>query len=379
MYDAMKRHEVQTLKKAGLSDQRAAAVAAVSERTVRRVKGEPPARLEEESGATRVGRPSKVEAFRELVAGILQKEPDLLTVEVLHRARQAGYTGGKSALYDLAASLRPISTAPVVRFEGLPAEFSQHDFGSVAVRYLSGTTEKVHFFASKLKYSRWSHVAIVPDEKIESLVRSLLSSFESFGGVPLVAVFDNPKTIVLGRVGERIEWNPTFGQVALDYRFAPELCAPRRANQKGAVENLVGWVKRSFFKVRRFHDRADLEEQLRQWHHEVNNERPSRATSLIPVARIEEERKRLRPLCIPPADYALRFAVMVGPTGVVEFQKIRYSMPPESIGFPATLFLYQDRVRIVARKYEVEHPRYPQAGNTSFLPEHRAAMLASVS
>ena len=68
----------------------------------------------------------------------------------------------------------------------------------------------------------------------------------------------------------------------IDYRFAPELCTPRRANQKGAVENLVGFVKNSFFKVRRFHDRQDLERQLVEWRHEVNEVRPSRATGVPP-------------------------------------------------------------------------------------------------
>ncbi len=378
MYGVMKRHEIQVLKNAKISNFDVAKVTEVSVRTVQRVAKEPPI-VDEVGTSTRVGRPSKVEAYRALIQEILAGSPDLLSLEILRRVREVGYTGGKSAIYDLIAQMRSPEKPPMVRFEGLPAEFSQHDFGCVDVTYLSGGGERIYFFASRLKYSRWSEVRIVPNQKVESLVRALLSSFDGFGGIPLVAVFDNPTTVVIGRKGDQIEWNSTFGQVALDYRFAPELCAPRRANQKGSVENLVGWVKGSFFKVRRFHDRADLEEQLREWHHEVNHERPSRATNVIPAARIEEERKRLRPLCIPPADYALRFAVMVGPTGVVEFEKIRYSMPPESIGFPATLFLYEDRVRIVARKYEVEHARYPQTGNMSFLPEHRAAMLASVS
>ena len=42
--------------------------------------------------------------------------------------REAGYEGGKTALYALVASLRPKSAKPLVRFEGLPGEFSQHDF-----------------------------------------------------------------------------------------------------------------------------------------------------------------------------------------------------------------------------------------------------------
>ena len=47
--------------------------------------------------------------------------------------------------------------------------------------------------------------------------------------------------------GER--HSPPLGQVTLDYRFALELCAPARGNQKGAVENLVGWVLREAVEI----------------------------------------------------------------------------------------------------------------------------------
>lgn len=100
-------------------------------------------------------------------------------------------------------------------------------------------------------------------EAIEPLVRAQLEALATFGGVPRVCVFDNPKTIVLKHVGPVIEWNQTFSQVAIDMRFAAELCTPGRGQEKGAVENLVTWVKNSFFQVRRFHDRADRERRLR--------------------------------------------------------------------------------------------------------------------
>jgi len=44
-------------------------------------------------------------------------------------------------------------------------------------------------------------------------------------------------------------------EVAIDYGFTIELCTPHPPQQKGAVENLVGFVKRSFFRARRFQDR----------------------------------------------------------------------------------------------------------------------------
>ena len=266
-----------------------------------------------------------------------------------------------------------------MRFEGLPGEFSQHDFGQVDVRYLDGSEERIHFFASRLKYSRWIDVPVVEDERIEALVRSLLDGFASFGGIPLVAVFDNPKTVTLGREGGRILWNDTFGQVALDYGFGVELCTPGRGQEKGSVENLVGFVKGSFFKVRRFHDHEDLVVQLGDWHHEVNEVRPCRATKVTPATRIAADRARLRPLAIAPEDYALRFPVMVGPTGVVTFEGYRYSMPPEAIGIPGTLWLYRERVRIVAGRYASEHARVPECGRDSIHAEHRAARLAKVA
>src|SRR5207245_6200464 len=324
-----------------------ARLAGVAQRTVQRVEAEPLVTSFETDGERarrQIGRPSKAEPYRAVLVAELTKEPDVLAVELLRRAQQAGYAGGKSALYALVKALRPERPRPLVRFEGLPGEFSQHDFGKVAVRYLDGSEERIHFFASRLKYSRWVDVRLVEDERIEALVRSLLAGFASFGGIPLVAVFDNPKTVTLGREGGRILWNDTFGQVALDYGFGVELCTPARGQEKGSVENLVGFVKGSFFKVRRFHDHADLVSQLAEWHIEVNEVRPCRATGVTPAARIAAERERLRPLAIAPRDYALRFPVMVGPTGVATLEGYRYSMPPEAIGIPGTLWLYLERV-----------------------------------
>jgi len=382
MYDRMTRHAIQVLRAAGLTAAQVADHLGVSPRTAERVATEPPITAvapAEPPSPRGPGRPRVTQAIHDALAALLVAEPRLPTVEALHRMRQQGYGGSTSAFYALAAALRPHPVTPLVRFEGLPGEFSQHDFGQVEVTYADDTSERLHFFASRLKYSRWVDVRLVPNEGVEALVRSLLRAFAAFGGVPLAGVFDNPKTVVLHRRGDTIEWNPVFGQVALDYRFAPELCTPRRAQEKGAVENLVGWVKGSFFKVRRFHDRADLEAQLTAWHHEANHTRPCRATGVPPAARLAAEQARLRPLPIAPADYALRFPIVVGPTARVTHGGASYSMPPAACGVPGTLHLYADRVRIVAGPHTAEHPRVVAPATESVQPAHRAAMLAAVA
>jgi transposase len=384
MYGMMKRHEIQVLLKAGLPQTEVARIAGVSERTVREIQTEETV-TEVDDGAERrrrrIGRPSKAEPFRKLVLELLGEDPELMSLEILRRARLQGYTGGKTALYDLAAAVRPTLVRPMVRFEGLPGEFTQHDFGHVDVRFLDGTKRRVHFFASRLKYSRFVQVTLVEDERVESLVRALVSHFEAMGGVPLLAVFDRPKTVAItwSKSGEVTEWNATFTDVLVQLGVGVEVCWPGRGNQKGSVENLVGWVKGSFFKQRRFLDDEDLHTQLAQWHTEVNEQRPSRATGVIPAERLREELPRLRPLKISPADLALKLPVFVGPTAMVLHDTHDYSMPPEAIGISGTLYLYRERVRIVAGRFEATHPRLFERGARSTLPEHRAGMVKAVS
>jgi len=380
----LKRHEIQVLRRAGHTLREVAKLTGVSQSSVQRVEAEPAVAMlvgAEASASRGVGRPSKVEAFRDFVGGQFTKQPDVRAVELLRRTRLAGYTGGKSALYELIRAVRPRDVQPLVRFEGLPGEFSQHDFGEVDVRFLNGNRRHVHFFASRLKYSRWSQVSMVQDQRVEALLRALVDHFDAMGGIPLLAVFDRPKTIALGwrRDGVVTEWNSTFASVALDLGLGVELCWPHAPRQKGAVENLVGWVKGSFFKQRRFLDEEDLRAQLAQWHTEVNLERPSRATGVAPASRIGEERARLRPLKVKPDELALRIPVMVGPTGMVAYQGCGYSMPPEAIGIAGTLYLYRSRVRIVAGRYQAEHDRLNVPGTRTTLPQHRAQSVAALS
>jgi transposase len=380
----LKRHEVQVLLRAGHSQLEVAELAGVSRSSVKRVASEQPvADVDDKTERVRrqIGRPSLVESFRKLVVGILAEDPDLLSLEILRRARLAGYRGGKSALYSMISSLRPRKTRPLVRFDGLPGEFSQHDFGHVDVEYFDRVRRRVHFFASRLKYSRTVRVSLVNDETVETLVRNLADHLHSWGGAPLVCVFDRPKTVALKwrRNGEVTEWNGTFACATLELGIGVELCWPSRPQEKGSIENLVGFVKGSFFKVRRFHDHDDLSEQLSQWHQEVNEERPCRATGVIPAAALATERPRLRPLKVNPEDLALRIPVYVGPTATVVYRGHQYSMPPETISMPATLYLYRDHVRIVAGQHQVTHQRQLVSGKTSVLPAHRSAMLAAVS
>jgi hypothetical protein len=89
----------------------------------------------------------------------------------------------------------------------------------------------VHFFASRLKYSRWVDVTIVPDECAETLVRTLVDHFALIGGIPLLAVFDRPKTVA-GKsatnrtaTGKRFSF---FARASATVSMRPRRTAPSR-------------------------------------------------------------------------------------------------------------------------------------------------------
>jgi transposase len=384
MHGQLTRHTVQVLLTAGHTQQEVARHAGVSMRSVRRIARED--RVEHvddnaERERRRVGRPSKAEPHRAFLLQLLENEPDLMSLEVLRRCRERGYEGGKTAMYSLIAQIRPPSADFQMRFEGVPGEFSQHDFGQVDVRFIDGSHRRVRFFASRLKWSRWAQVSLVDNEQAETLVRNLLDHFVAWGGVPLCCVFDRPKTVALSwkKDGTVTEWNPVFAYAAMEIGFTAEVCWPHSPRQKGTIESVVKWVKGSFFKQRRFLDLQDLQQQLTEWLEEVNGRRPSRATDIIPAARLGQEQERLRPPKVLPDELALRLPISVGITGYVVHDTHPYSMPPEAAGLPGTLYLYRDRVLIVAGRHRAEHLRLSGRKQQSTLPEHRSAQLAALS
>jgi transposase len=376
----MTRLKIQTLRGAGVLIDEVAELAGVSPRSVQRVAKEPPIEdvaAVDNAASQRMGRPSKVQAHESQVQAWLAAEPTLPTNHVLERLRGEGYVGSKTAVYDLVRELR--GRAPqrsVSRFEGLPGEFSQHDFGEVWVRYRDGRRERVKFFASVLKFSRMRRAMLVPDETTESVCHGLVDACRYFEGVPLLAVFDNPKTIVTQRDGDRVKWNPTFSRFCVEAGIVPHATWPRRPQEKGAVENAVGFVKGSFFKAHVFEDRADLEKQLEAWHRRINDERPSRATGEVPRTRHLLERPRLRPLGTPPGGFRLRYTRIVRTDCFVELEGVRYYVAERFIGAEATLHVDRDQVQVwVAGDLVATHPRRPVGSKRSVLPSQREELI----
>ena len=114
MLGLLKRREVEILLEAGHRRTEVARLTGISPSSVGRIAGK--ASIEHfndtaERRKRRIGRPSIVEGFRKMISDILEKEAELPSLEILRQVRKAGYSGGKTALYTLVASLRSMPRA----------------------------------------------------------------------------------------------------------------------------------------------------------------------------------------------------------------------------------------------------------------------------
>lgn len=384
----MTRLKVHHMADGGTPQAVIAAKCGISLRSVERVLAGPAPTREEVVADERAnhrgpGRPRIVDdALLERVRVLVTEEPAIAATEVHRRARGWGYRGSRSTMAALVKELRPLpKKEPIVRFEGLPGEYAQFDFGEAKVTYEDGRRDKLIFWAARLKYSRFMHVRLVPDQTAETLARSLVASLVAFGGSPKEWVFDNPKTVRISPIGvEPPVLHAYLRDLVAEHRVIPTLCTPGKGQQKGSVERLVKFAKRSFFFARKFRDRADVEAQLVEWLHEVNHERPCDATGVIPAVALQAEAPWLaeRPIRTTPDTWTMRETATVTPTGTISFAGTPYFATAKRIGAPATLFVRRFEVEIVVGDERVVHRRRDGVGTVQMLPAQRSDLLAAV-
>lgn len=360
MVGFMGRSEIKRLRKQGLSLTQIAARVGLHRNTVARVLREP-----SDGAYRRKPRSDAASAYEEQILTWLQDSvPAERMLEIVREQEEQRYEGSRSAFYAGVARIRKeaeLATAErFVRFEGLPGEYAQVDWGEVRdFPFLGQAPATRYFLAVRLKYSRLTFVKWTDSMRLEVLLRGLLEAMKAFGGVPWILVFDNMKTVTTGRddQGQPI-WHPVFKRFASELDFKPEACDRGLANQKGAVENLVGWVKSSFLPGRSFLNDEDLSRQNDQWLHATNHERESRAHGQIPSHLLPEEQAAFGKLTESPEEYGLFESVRADREGRVWVEGSRFQMPIGYAERPLVLRLRQQRLDFYdAGRLVVSYPR----------------------
>jgi transposase len=377
----MERSTIYYLKQKGWNNSQIAKAVGCHRDTVRKVLRQP---LDYQPEPRQ--RESQIAIFDELIRDWLEQNLSVQRMlELVRNHPVHPYQGGDTAFYDYVQPLRQARTlqaaAVAVRYEGLPGELLQIDWGEVR-RFpfikpaLADQTR--YFFAARLKYSRWMFVRFTQEMRTETLLRCLIACFVELEGVPWAVTSDNMKTITLGRDEQNQPiWHPAFQKFAAEFGFHPSLCTPGAANQKGAVENLVKYVKGNFLAGRSFYDDVDLEQQNRQWLHEVNTVRVCSATQQIPHLRLVEERRQLGKLPVAAYDYGFFESVLVTRESLVIVETNRYSVPTHLVGRTLTARIHPARIELFDGLEQVaSHARHRGRHARIVVPEHFEAVFA---
>jgi transposase len=371
---AMARSTVKFLKQQGQFNTRIAALVGCDRHTVARLLAEPT------DPPRRRQRATSLEPRRAALESWLEAEiPATRMLELARQDPLAPYTGGASTFYRFVARLRAERAAgasPVIRFEGLPGEYVQWDWGEAQVP-LGGEPVKRVFLAGRLKYSRLVGVRWRTQMDLETLLRAMLEIVTAWGGVPWAWVFDNMKTVTLGRDATgQPRWNPGFWRFATEVGFHPELCDPGAGQQKGSVENLVKWVKTNFLPGRRFADAEDLAQQSLGWERDKAVQ-VSQAHGQRPLDRLAQERAAFGTLTTSAETYGLYRVATVNRESLVRVDDNQYSVPVGHGGQAVDIRMLRDVLRISRDGVPLaEHARLHGTGQRRRDPVHYAAALS---
>jgi hypothetical protein len=192
-------------------------------------------------------------------------------------------------------------------------------------------------------------------------------------------LFDNPKVVVLERVGTAVRFHPTLLALCAAMRVEPKLCAVRKPQHKGKVERAIRYLRDRFLAGRAITNIDDGNRALAKFIAEIAHQRPhpTLAAKRSVADVFGDERRRLLSLPDPLPETARVEPVHIDTQAFVRVDTNRYSVPTDHTEQVRTLIVDDRTVRVVDGQTVIaEHARSWGRRQVIEVPEHRAALLA---
>ena len=324
-----------------------------------------------------VKRPSKLDAFKSSIVRMLETHP-YSAAQILDRIREEGFDGRYSIVKDYVRKVRPKRQQAFLKLAFAPGECAQVDWGSHGSIRTGETHRRLSFFVMVLCYSRMMYLEFTVSQTMEHFLACHQNAFDYFGSVPRKIMVDNLKSAVLKRItGEAPVFNPTYLDFANTYGFTIAPCNIRKGNEKGRVENGVGYVKKNFLAGVDLPHFDAVNPAARIWLNEIANIRIHGETRKKPIELFQEEKPHLLPLSPHPFDIANVTQVRASSQFRIAFDSNRYSVPAGYAGARLTLKAYPDRLCIYHEDELIaRHPRGFDRHQDFEDPDHPKPLLA---
>lgn len=150
------------------------------------------------------------------------------------------------------------------RYETQPRDHLQIDFGEQDV-VIGGSSVRIHFFVSVLRYSRRLYVKAFTAENTEAWLNGIEHAFRHFGGVPLAIVSDSTKCLVTVHNSGELRFNERYTAFCHYLNVRPVACTPYKPRSKGKCECMVRYFKENALPGRNFDSLEDLQNWIDLW------------------------------------------------------------------------------------------------------------------
>ena len=319
-------------------------------------------------GVARVG---KLDAFKGQIVRWLDTHP-YSAQQIYQRLCEAGYTGGRTIVKDYVHRIRPRHQEAFLKLDFAPGETAQVDWGEYGSIGVGCTRRRLSFFLMVLCYSRRMYLEFTVSQTSEFFLACHENAFAAFGGAPSQIMVDNLKSAVLQRlIGVTPVFNPKYLDFSRHWGFEIKACNVRSGNEKGRVENGVGYVKKNFLAGLELPDFAALQPAAALWMDTVANVRMHESTHQRPIDRFEEERAHLKRPSPAGFDLARVSTVRATKQFRVPLDSNHYTVPARYAGHRLTLKAYADRVCIYdQQQFIVRHARSMDRHKDIEDPEH---------
>jgi len=318
-------------------------------------------------------RTRKLDPFKAQMVRMLETYP-YSAAQIWQRLREQGFDGGYSIVKAYVCTVRPRRQAALLTLAFAPGECAQVDWGSFDSVRVGQTSRRLSFFVMVLCYSRMMYVEFTVSQTMEHFLACHQHAFEFFGAIPQKVMVDNLKSAVLKRaLGDAPVLNPKYADFAAHNGFRIVPCNVGKGNEKGRVENGVGYVKKNFLAGLDIPDFSVLNPAAKQGLDTVANVRVHGETHQKPTDLWQQEKSSLHPLPMHPFDIATVSQVRASRQFRITLDTNRYAVPAHLAGPALTLKTYPDRlclslgdqliarhVRSYDRHGDVEDPDHPK-------------------
>ena len=291
---------------------------------------------------------------------------------------ECGFTGSESSVRNMVHDMRAArkETKVFVPLRFAPGEAVQIDWGEATV-YINGEKLVVNLFCARLCHSCTPYVIAYKRQNLESFLGAIIRTVQYYGGVPRRVIFDNARVAVKSGFGAHAAAQDDYKQLSAHYGFAPVFCNPASGNEKGLVENLVGYIRRNVCvplpKVKNLEELNVklLEKCIHYLDHKVDS-RPA------PVGvMLEEDRQCLQALPRYTPDVSKRAYPTVSRYSTVLFETNAYSVPCRYTGKSTTLKAYPNHIEVwIGGTLVARHERFFGRKGESLDLQHYLPILA---